>query len=150
MPSLLTQLASNQGFWRSPSVYTVADIIVTVCLVLAVALLWRRFARWRKTTAPLFAQVGRVMGDIADLRGDLTRVKHDMVEVRHDVNAVGETVSSLGESLGTDIVQSEERILAKLSEVADAQITMMQTLSVRPCIVRETAAREDGCAEGDT
>ena len=148
MFTLIAQLASpasDHGFWRSPSVYTLADITVTVLLVFGVLLLWVRFTRWRNATAPLFTQVGVVMGDLAGVKGELANLKHDMVGVRHDINAVGETVATLGEQLGADIVMSEERIVAKLGEVADAQIVLMQTLSARPCVVREVEARE--CTE---
>ena len=153
MLTLLAQQAPSVGFWRSPSVYTVADIVVTVLLVVGVVTLWFRFAHWRKATAPLFKQVGHVMADLAGVKGELAGVKKDMVGVRHDINAVGETVSSLGESLGTDIVESEERLVAKLNDkldtIANAQVVMMQTLSVRPCIVREAETQSRPCPDDE-
>jgi len=150
MLSLLAQLAPDAGtneFWRTPSVYTVADIIVTGTLVVGFLALWVRFIRWKAATSPLFQQVGILMGELQGVKGDIAAIKRDMVEVRHDINAVGETVSSMGEILGTDIVESEERLALKLDKIAEAQLIVMQELSSRPCIVRETEMRERPCPE---
>jgi len=117
----------HPDFYQSPSIYTLSDLALTFGLAVAVFLLWRSFRRWRRLRA--------------GLPGALAALARDVANVRHDVNAVGSTVQMLQEQLGTDIVESEERIVAKLGEIADAQVAMMQQLSTRPCIVREVEAR---------
>lgn len=117
-----------------------------IAVACVVVLLWRSIRRlWERVETTAEMSIG-----LMSLGRRVEGLEKDVQNIRHDVNAVGHTVQAMQETLGTDIVESEERIVAKLRPIADAQVVIMQELSTRPCVAREAEARDGSCPEGSS
>jgi len=138
------------------------DLMLMMLLGFGLLSLWASFAHWRKTRSTLVVELAGVKADVAEMkqvieqtrdgieqaRNDRSDMKRDIVGVRHDINAVGHTVHEVAEQLGTDIVESEERIVGKVDKLIEAQGVLLQQIATRPCMIEE-AARAKSCPEGE-
>ena len=128
-------------FLTPPPWISYVNLAAIAVVAFFVWLLWRSVRRlWQRDHG-----FDDISASLLHLTSRLNSVERDVQNIRHDVNAVGHTVQAMQETIGTDIVESEERIVAKLDKMMQAQGVLLQQISTRPCIVREDEARDDSC-----
>jgi hypothetical protein len=129
-----------------------------VLLSVAVISIWRGIQHRKQTRAKVEKELsGQVKvavdkaneasDQVSRMQGVIKSVEHmdrRLAKVEHDVGAVGHEVGKLEEELGTDIIQSEERLKEAMdkafAKILEGQGQMRDALSARPCIMREAEA----------